>query len=85
MCLCVCVKDKFVSSRRGGVQILSPGPPAPQRPGDSGGKGELVLFDGLLYPGPQAGLVEGLDVLFFSTMWLRDFQEHSSLREVCAD
>ena len=31
------------------------------------------------------GLVEGLDVLFFSTMWLRDFQEHSSLREVCAD
>lgn len=27
----------------------------------SGAEGELVLLNGLFYPGPQAGLVEGLD------------------------
>lgn len=39
---------------RGGDTGWAPSPP-------SGAQRELVLLDGLLDPGPQAGLVEGLD------------------------
>lgn len=46
-------------------------PPSPFGPQtQSGAEGELVLLDGLFDPGPQAGLVEGLDEGLFSRVVL---------------
>lgn len=44
------------SKFRGWEELGSAGPWT-----ESGAEGELVLLNGLFYPGPQSGLVEGLD------------------------
>lgn len=47
---------------RGGLGGAGPGESGSAAPRtESGAEGELVLLDGLFDPGPQAGLVEGLD------------------------
>lgn len=47
------------AARTGGAGPGESGSAAPRT--ESGAEGELVLLDGLFDPGPQAGLVEGLD------------------------